>query len=119
MSKRTKPLPIAPAVTPQKPNRHYWTVDSALPISPEALDRLVMQNLDMHSQPVRAKLEAALLTQFQEIADNVTDGRKAAMVNIMSEFLRMVSRVVSVEMLERDARTGTANDPFMGRVLSR
>lgn len=110
----------APASEPDKadsfPTR-YWAPDSAIPISVEAMRRLDNTGT-LDGTTSMLKLEAAYLTALLAMASEMTDGRKAAMVNMIAEFTRMTQARMRVQVNEAIARDGGNNEPFMGRELA-
>ncbi len=117
MAERTRPL--TPHETPQDPKARYWAPGSAIPIRKAVLDQLGMSTTDMSAYTLRAKLEAAYLTELQRLADNTTDGRHAQVVNLLMAFQNIVRGVLNAEVDEANAKAGADKDPFMGRILSR
>lgn len=117
MAKRTPVLTVAD--TPQTPAWRYWVPSAAIPILPAALDRLGIRG-DLEGAVSIAKLEAAYLTQLIAQAEDMTDGRKAVMINMISDFQRMCLTRLRAVQDEAAAKAGTSNSPFdTGRVLSR
>lgn len=106
------------AETPQDPKMRYWAPDSAIPISLEALRRLDNTGtLDGSTSMI--KLEAAYLTALLALAGEMTEGRKAIMINMIAEFTRMSQARLRTQIAEGAARSGADHEPYLGRVLSR
>lgn len=107
-----------PGETPQDPKVRYWAPDAALPLRKTVLDQLGMHR-ELAGYTLRAKLEAAYLSELQVLADNTTDGRHALVVNMMQQLQQIIAGAQRAEADEALAKTGASNDPFMGRVLAR